>query len=149
VSENPPVDPGINPAASRWIFLVLVAMLLAAGGIVLSAGRSTPPPPDVAKDPTLVTGREIYLSRCISCHGEKGRGDGPLAKSLTGPRPRDFLNEEWKYGDRPEKALNVVAKGVPGTAMGGWESSYSRPELKAVTAYVYYLAGKPIPDVLR
>ncbi len=149
MSDHPPVDLGIDPSASRWIFLGLLAMLLMAGTVVWSARRSTPPPPEIASDPTLVAGREIYLSRCISCHGEKGRGDGPLSLSLAGPKPRDFVNEEWKYGDKPEKALNVVVRGVPGTAMGGWESSYSRTELRAATAYVYYLAGKPIPDALR
>ena len=39
-----------------------------------------PPPPEVAADPLLVRGREIYLDRCASCHGPSGRGDGPLCQ---------------------------------------------------------------------
>ncbi len=31
----------------------------------------------------------VYLQRCISCHGNSGRGDGPLAVSLP-VRPPDF-----------------------------------------------------------
>lgn len=27
-------------------------------------------------------GREVYLRHCASCHGEAGRGDGPVASSL-------------------------------------------------------------------
>ena len=82
----------------------------------------------------------------MSCHGETGRGDGPIAKGLTGPKPRDFSGEAWKYGDRPEQAPRRGGpRAPPDTAMPGWAAAYSPPELRAVTAYVYYLAGKPVP----
>lgn len=34
-------------------------------------------------DPRQV-GRQIYASRCVSCHGRQGRGDGPVARFLKG-----------------------------------------------------------------
>ena len=30
-----------------------------------------------------LSGRDTYLRYCASCHGSEGRGDGPLAASLT------------------------------------------------------------------
>jgi cytochrome c oxidase cbb3-type subunit 3 len=150
VSEDRPGESGKVPTASRWLiggFLALIGVSAAA--FLALRPEPSPPPRDVAKDALLVAGREIYLARCVSCHGERGRGDGPLAKGLAGPRPRDFSGEAWKFGDRPEQALAVVARGVPDTSMPGWASAYSPPELRAVTAYVYYLAGKPIPASLR
>jgi cytochrome c oxidase cbb3-type subunit 3 len=79
----------------------------------------------------------------------EGHGDGPTGKVVNGPKPRDFVREEWKHGETPEKALDVVSQGVKETAMPGWKGTYSEAELRAVTAYVYYLAGKPIPRSLR
>lgn len=143
------IAPGATRASLR-IGIGLAAMIVVAWGIYsLLKTSSGPPPAAIAEDPLLVQGRTIYLSRCVSCHGERGRGDGPLSKGLTGPKPRDFLADEWKYGTRPEQAFRVVSEGVPGTSMGAWKSSYSPEELRAATAYVYYLAEKPVPPELR
>ncbi len=37
----------------------------------------------------VLNGRKIYLSRCVTCHGTKGRGDTPLARRMV-PRPSDL-----------------------------------------------------------
>ena len=134
----------------RSIYVGMAALLVVAGFLYLALATGTgPPPKDIAGDPFLVTGREAYLSRCISCHGEAGHGDGPIARGLTGPKPRDFAGESWKYGEKPEQALNVVVLGIPNTSMPGWKGTFSPEQLRAVTGYVYHLAGKPVPDTLR
>jgi cytochrome c oxidase cbb3-type subunit 3 len=134
----------------RWILLAGTGLIgLAACLFFVLRPSVSPPPVEIAGDPFLVSGRTIYLSRCISCHGERGRGDGHLSKGLAPPKPRDFVEDEWKFGQTAEKALAVVTNGVPGTSMGGWKSSYSGEELRAVTGYVFYLAGKPVPTELR
>ena len=108
-----------------------------------------PPPAEIASDPLLLNGRTLYLTRCVSCHGERGRGDGVLSKTMIGPKPRDFVEDPWKYGTQPEQVLAVVTNGAKGTSMSAWKNVYSEVELRAVSAYVYHLAGKPIPDALR
>ena len=51
----------------------------------------------------------VYSSRCASCHGETGRGDGPLAGSMA-TRPRSF-SDPWK-GERTEvRARAVIREG--------------------------------------
>ena len=111
--------------------------------------RPVPPPAKIAGDPLLVRGREIYLDRCASCHGPTGRGDGPLAKGLTGPLPRNLAQDPWKHGDGPEKVLAVLADGVKDAQMPGWSGTYGPDDLKAVAAYVYEIAGRPVPEALR
>jgi cytochrome c oxidase cbb3-type subunit 3 len=141
---------GIDPVASRWIFLGMLA-LMAGGAATFGVLRrkAAPPPAAIAGDPLLVEGREVYLSRCVSCHGEAGRGDGPIAKGLAGPPVGDLSDADWKYGDRPEQVEAVVARGMRDTAMPGWEGVLRPREIRAVTAYVYYLAGRPAPESLR
>ena len=135
---------------SVWTMLALVGLVGVALVIyrMLDTGAG-PPPAAIASDPFLVQGREIFVSRCASCHGKDGRGDGPLSKGLNGPKPRDFVADEWKYGTRAAQVLKVVTDGVVGTSMAGWKSSYSAEELRAVTAYLYVLAKRPVPGELR
>jgi cytochrome c oxidase cbb3-type subunit 3 len=140
---------GIDPVASRRIFLGMLALL---GGAALSYNLlkkpAGPPPAEIAGDPLLVEGRQIYLARCVSCHGESGRGDGPIAKGLAGP-VGDLTVAAWKHGDRPEQVVAVVSAGVGDKGMPGWAGVLSPRELRATSAYVYQLAGRPVPAALR
>src|SRR6266852_1735774 len=38
---------------------------------------------------------DIFKDRCVTCHGEQGRGDGPGASNLM-PKPMDFHNSNWQ-----------------------------------------------------
>jgi mono/diheme cytochrome c family protein len=153
-SEDSPSDPGpalgIDTAASRLIFLAMLG--LAVAGFVAFRMLSKPvgpPPPEVAGDALLSQGRVVYLARCVACHGTDGRGDGPLAANLIGPPVGDLTDQEWKHGDRPEQVLAVISQGVPNTRMDGWSRVLDPPDLRAVAAYVYYLAKRPAPEDLR
>jgi cytochrome c oxidase cbb3-type subunit III len=148
--EAPKVPLGIDPLASRRIFLGMLA-LLAGGALVLGLfrGPAIPPPAAIARDPLLNEGYEVYQARCVSCHGASGRGDGPIARGLAGPPVGDLTDADWKHGDRPDQVLAVVAQGVRDTAMPPWKTTLNDRALHAVTAYVYYLAGRPVPEALR
>ncbi len=146
--EDPPA--GIDPAAARWVFLGMLG--LAAAGFLAYFMLITPPPPpppEVAGDPLLLEGRSIYLGRCATCHGLEGRGDGPISSSLLGPPVGDISDGKWKHGGKPEEVLSVISKGVGGTRMAGWGLVLEPSQLRAVTAYVYYLAKQPVAEVLR
>jgi mono/diheme cytochrome c family protein len=140
----------IDPSVSRLIFLAMLGLL--AGGVVafrILQKPVGPPPPEVASDALLTRGRAFYLARCVACHGNDGRGDGPLAGNLVGPPVGDLTDNEWKHGDRPDQVLTVIRQGVPNTRMDGWGRVLDPPELNAVAAYVYYLAKRTVPAELR
>ncbi len=141
---------GIDPAVSRLIFLAMLGVM--AGGFVAFRTLSRPagpPPPEVAQDPLLTKGREIYLARCVACHGTDGRGDGPLAANLIGPPVGNLTDNEWKHGDRPDQVIAVIGQGVPNTRMDGWGRVLDPPDISAVAAYVYFLAKRLVPEELR
>jgi cytochrome c oxidase cbb3-type subunit 3 len=141
---------GIDPGVSRWIFLGMLGLLAAGfGSFYLLRQPIGPPPREVASDALLTQGRLIYLVRCVACHGIEGRGNGPLAGSLIGPPVGDLTDSEWKHGNRPDQVLAVIDRGVPNSRMDGWGRVLDPPELKAVAAYVYYLAKQPVPEELR
>jgi cytochrome c oxidase cbb3-type subunit 3 len=148
-SPDAPVS-AIDPRVSLLVFLMMLGLM--AGGFVAFRMLSQPPPPappEVARDPLLAQGRSIFLGRCATCHGNEGRGDGPIAGNLAGPPVGNLTDDRWKHGDRPDQVIAVIAKGVPNTRMEGWSRVLDPPEVRAVAAYVYYLAKRPVPEGLR
>lgn len=140
----------VNPkVAWAGAVLVLGAVVVATLGFLGSRAASPPPPAEVAADPLLAQGREVFLGRCASCHGTVGRGDGPLAKGLAGPRVGDLTAKAWKHGEAPDQVLGVLRVGVRDSAMPGWKGILDDADVRASAAYVYYLGGRPIPDALR
>jgi cytochrome c oxidase cbb3-type subunit III len=140
----------VDPAAARWVFLGMLGLMIA--GFVayfLLSTPAPPPPPEVAGDPLLLEGRSIYLARCATCHGREGRGDGPISGQLLGPPVGNISDGKWKHGDKPGEVMAVISKGVDGTRMAGWGQLLEPPQLRAVTAYVFYLARQPVPEELR
>ena len=144
-------DPDARRSRAPWLVGLAIGVFVAAGWLAYQglAARPDPPPPEIAADPILVRGREIFLDRCASCHGPAGRGDGPLAKGLTGPPPRNLAQDPWKHGDRPEQVLAVIGEGAKDAQMPGWSGVYAAEDLRAVAAYVFQVAGKPVPGALR
>jgi cytochrome c oxidase cbb3-type subunit 3 len=141
---------GVNPVASLWIFVCL-ALLVVAGVLAFTwlQPSASPPPKEIADDPLLVRGRVVFLDRCASCHGATGVGDGPTAKGLAGPPVGNLTDAKWKHGDAPEQVLAVIKGGVKESQMPGWGNLIRAGDVKAVAAYVYHLARRPVPEVLR
>jgi mono/diheme cytochrome c family protein len=98
---------------------VIAKRAFAAMGVmtILAMGASCPPPPgkpaieDRWTPPSQVTdSRQLYAQNCAGCHGADGR--------LGGARP---LNDPLYLAFAGADVLRqVVAKGVPGTAMPGF-----------------------------
>jgi len=51
-----------------------------------------------------------YASRCASCHGPAGLGDGPLAAGLS-PRPRSFAEPKWVTDGTQQAVRDVIRDG--------------------------------------
>ncbi len=76
-------------------------------------------------------GSKIFIDKCAPCHGEKGKGDGPMASTFD-PRPRDFCAPEFWQGDVDKKISDAVTKGKGQMVPVNLNSN----EIKAVTGYV-------------
>lgn len=56
-------------------------------------------------------GAENYKLYCVTCHGEKGDGQGPVGKTLN-PPPRDFSKGDFKYGGTDKDIFEVISNGA-------------------------------------
>lgn len=64
----------------------------------------------------LEKGKQIFMTYCATCHGEKGDGQGPVGKALT-PPPRDFTKGDFKYGSADQDLFDTMTNGA--AAKGG------------------------------
>ena len=70
---------------------------------------------------------EIFKDRCVTCHGEQGRGDGPGASNLM-PKPIDFHNSNWQVSVSDADMAKAIVQG--GTAVGLSSQMQSNPDLE-------------------
>lgn len=132
--------------SDRWalvLYLWTLSPLLEAGtvGEPIVVGEAPP------RTPALVEqGRDLFNKwECTTCHGNRGRGDGPRAhelKDLWGAPivPRDFASFHFKAGGRTRDIVRVLATGLPGTPMPSvFEQLSDRHDLTPLWALAYYV----------
>jgi cytochrome c oxidase cbb3-type subunit II len=91
----------------------------------------------------LLRGKEVFLQRCVGCHGLKGDGKGPAA-SFMSPPPADFTDKDDACcgGDTgPGDFYYRILRGWPGTAMENFGDRLSVDDIWRVVLFV-----KTIPN---
>lgn len=84
-------------------------------------------------------GEASFKTLCVSCHGEKGDGNGPAGAALQ-PKPTNFTDPANFERLKPEYVYNVVKNG--GAANGrsplmvAWSGVLKDDQLRDVSAYV-------------
>jgi mono/diheme cytochrome c family protein len=111
-----------------------------AAGIAVGLATAAHAAGDAAK------GKVIFTTNCASCHGDSGKGDGPVGAALN-PHPRDFTKAEFKFDTlkdgKPgsDAALALVIKNGAGMyggspLMAPWGGTLSDADIQNVIAYI-------------
>ena len=113
----------------RGVF-VGIAVLAFAGGASLKDLNVSQPERDV------LSGRVIFSTICIRCHGIDGKGEGqmkftPPVADLTSPAIQGKLDA---------RLFKSVHDGKANTAMGAWREALTDDEIWDALAYVRTLA---------
>src|SRR5882762_10168110 len=91
----------------------------------------------------LLRGKEIFLQRCVGCHGVNGDGKGPGAPFMS-PAPADFTSADDACcgGDTgPGDFYYRILRGWPGTGMENFGDRLSVSDIWRVVLFV-----KTIPN---
>ena len=116
-----------------WTAWAIAAVIIVAAG-ELTGSAQTPTPTE--------HGSSIFRSYCASCHGESGRGDGPLAEALR-RRPPDLTGIAARHqGVFPTERMYRIIDGREQVAAHGrtdmpvWGDAFFRAGQHATRASV-------------
>jgi mono/diheme cytochrome c family protein len=70
---------------------------------------------------------KIWQTRCVTCHGTEGLGDGPSAVGLD-PKPRSFKDKKWQAEATDDGVKKAIIEG--GAAVGKSALMAPNPDLK-------------------
>jgi mono/diheme cytochrome c family protein len=92
-------------------------------------------------------GRKIFEEGCMTCHGDKGQGDGPSAEGLVDNdnnpiRPANLSKRQIKSGRRAEDVYKAILTGLDGTPMPSFDGIYTESQIWDLVAYVFFLRGQ-------
>lgn len=77
----------------------------------------------------------LYASNCSVCHGDAGDGNSHVRGGMQ-PPPRDFTASAAAAELSRERMIASVSNGRPGSAMVGWSSRLSAPEIASLVDYI-------------
>jgi cytochrome c553 len=136
-----------------------LATFLTASGLLFAAACSKEAPkpaasaaPATAPAPVETTpavayvsdekAKKEFVSRCASCHGMEGKGDGPGSAALN-PKPRNYTDKEWQKTVTDDQIGKTIMYG--GAAVGKSPIMPAHPDLSSkpemVTALVKVVRG--------
>jgi mono/diheme cytochrome c family protein len=107
-------------------------------GLGAAYGLENPVDPSVE---AIARGRATYRERCVTCHGDRARGDGPAGVTLD-PKPADLVLHVPQHSDG--ELFYMISVGFPGTAMPAWRPQLSERDRWELVHYLRVLAsGSP------
>lgn len=93
------------------IFLVSFTMTSAAQTVTDARAKKMKNP--VAADAkSIEAGQKIFLTSCAPCHGQAGKGDGPVAANMKEVKPSNLADDKWDHGAADGEIFATIRDGI-------------------------------------
>jgi len=100
--------------------------------IVIGRPKKKNQPPSLKNSPGSISypGQDIYLNKCVKCHGIDGKGTN---------RKTNLTDNYWVYGSSYSQIFEIISNGNTRTRKMGWEAFLSPDDIRSVAKYVLLL----------
>ncbi|HEY2510867.1 MAG TPA: c-type cytochrome [Polyangiaceae bacterium] len=138
-------------ARSFSTLILFTSLALAACSKSGGNENVAPSPPSPSMPSTVDTAAEepvgpgeaqalsIFKTRCSTCHGMEGKGNGPASLTLN-PKPRNYTDVNWQKSVTDDHIREIIVKG--GAAVGKSALMPPNPDLADKPAVVEALMKK-------
>ena len=116
---------------SAWSLVLLIVVGVGLGVLAGAHTHSRTPADEASREnpveatqESIARGRMLFASNCVQCHGESGRGDGPLAASLP-LKPANLYDHVPFHPD--QYFFGVISNGLGGV-MPAFEGQLSEED---------------------
>ncbi|MEK7327156.1 MAG: cytochrome c, partial [Chloroflexota bacterium] len=99
-------------------------------------GLVNPIPPNAD---SVAEGKQYYTTLCVPCHGETGKGDGPVGLTLN-PRPADLSLHAVPGVHTDGKLFEWISNGYPGSVMPAFGQALTEEQRWHIVNYLRTLA---------
>lgn len=88
------------------------------------------------KEMDLATGKTLYTTNCVACHGALGEGG-------VGPNMTDNF---WIHGGSVKNIYQTIKNGVPEKGMIAWSTQLRPIDMHRLASYILTLQGTNPPN---
>ncbi len=134
LSRQRQIPIGLAPALA----LVLIGTIVFAQNPIAPGGPINPIPPNPT---SIAAGKTIYEEKCVPCHGESGKGDGPVGITLN-PRPADLTQHAVPGVHTDGQLFDWITNGFPGSVMPPFRQALTDDDRWNVVNFIRTLAPK-------
>jgi mono/diheme cytochrome c family protein len=136
---------GFEKRALLWLARIAVGLCIMAIGRSAAQDASTPAPwvapedakkvknPVAATPESLAAAQQLFTDNCVLCHGEKGVGDGPGAKTIK-VKPANFTDPKLQASETDGGLFWKMSNGRG--PMPSWKDDLSDTERWQLVNYI-------------
>ena len=110
----------IEAEASKQAYILKAGNLIDENSVVLLVDAAL-----------LNKGKEIYVSKCVVCHGANGEG-------IVGP---NLTDDYWIHGGDLQSIFKTIKYGVPSKGMVAWQNSLNGGQMQQLASFILTLQG--------
>jgi cytochrome c oxidase cbb3-type subunit III len=85
---------------------------------------------------SIAEGKEIFETKCVSCHGKFGEGN--IGPNLT--------DDYWLHGAGISNIVKTIKYGVPAKGMLSWQGELKKDQILHAASYIMTLHGTNPPN---